>query len=244
MPSLKTIASAATASALLVLTMPAAPAMAYGETTASATTVVTGDGCVDHPVTYSINLPAGSTDFSMRIKFKTPSGADGVGMTIATSLGHAPSGTLPHQICSHEGIGTWTMYPEMTTYKDAAGKTQYGPLPGTPSSFEVVGKAKTTVKLSAKKKGKKVKAKATLTMTAGGDAQAVANQKVIFQVKKGRKFKKVDAATTDASGVAKATFKSRGKTTVRAIFKGAGEVVVGNVGLPLPPAKSRTKTVR
>ena len=71
-----------------------------------------------------------------------------------------------------------------------------------------------------------------------------AGSKVTFQKKKGKKWKKVGKGSTNSAGVAKAKFKGRKGDRVRAVFAGAGEVIVGSGSSPVPAATSKAVRVK
>ena len=88
-------------------------------------------------------------------------------------------------------------------------------------TFQAVRDAKSRVSLKAKRKGGKVTATAKVGVSTGGDYGPVAEgSKVTFQKKVGKKWKKVDSGTTDASGVVKAKFKATKGTVIRAEVRG------------------------
>ncbi|KRF37621.1 hypothetical protein [Nocardioides sp. Soil805] len=232
------IAALAMTAAALVAT--AAPAHAVGESTATTPTAYVGDNCIDQPVNYSVNLPADVKDWFLQIKPVYPTGAEGVSSYVGTINGSPLTGTTTIQICGRvEPRGTWTLQPILKTWTDAAGKTYYGPFNGTPSTFEVVGRATTSLSLKAKTKGNKVTAKSRLVAKTDGNTAPVAGQPVVFQKKVGKKWKTFKTVTTPSTGVAKAKFKARKKTLIRTKFAGAGDVVVGGTGPAIPAASSK-----
>lgn len=237
------VALAVTATALVAT---AAPAHAVGESTVTTTTAYAGDSCINHPLNYSVALPADTKDWYLKIETFYPDGVTkGVGVTLSSLNGAPLTGTTTVQICGGgvEPYGTWTLKPALQYWTDAAGKTTYGPIAGTPATFEVVGKATTSASLKAKTKGKKVTAKSKLLGTTDGNSSPIANQPVAFQKKVGSKWKTIKTATTSSTGVAKVTFKVKRKTTIRAAFAGAGEVIIGGSGPAIPAATSKTVRV-
>jgi hypothetical protein len=131
----------------------------------------------------------------------------------------------------------------LKTWTDAAGKTYYDAVAGTPSTFAVVGKASTSASLKARTRGNTVKAKSKLVMKTDGNTSPIAGQPVAFQKKKGKSWKTFKTVTTSDKGIAKLKFKARKKTLIRAKFAGAGEIIVGGSGPAIPAATSRTVRV-
>src|SRR5687768_14437606 len=68
------VALAVTATALVAT---ASPAQAVGESTASTTTAYVGDNCINHPVNYSVALPADAQSWFMEIQAIYPDGTEG-----------------------------------------------------------------------------------------------------------------------------------------------------------------------
>lgn len=236
------VALAVTATALVATT---APAYAVGETTATTTTAYTSDTCINQPVNYTVNLPADAQRWFLEIRAIYPDGvSEGPGQHLGTIDGSPMTGTTTIQICGGvEPKGTWTLQPVLKGWTDAAGKTYYDEILGTPFTFQVVGQASTSASLKAKTKGKKVTAKSKLVVKTDGKSSPIASQPVAFQKKVGRKWKTFKTATTSATGVAKVKFKAKRKTTIRAHFAGAGEVIVGGSGPAIPAATSKTVRV-
>lgn len=235
------VALAVTATALVAT---AAPAHAVGESTVSTTTAYAGDTCIEHPINYSVALPADAKDWWLEIQAIYPDGSEGLAQYAGTIKGSPMTGTTVLQICGGvEPLGTWTLQPTLKSWRDAAGVSHYDPVVGTPITFEVVGKATTSASLKARTKGNKVTAKSKLVGTTNGNASPIANQPVAFQKKVGGKWKTFKTDTTSSTGVAKVTFKVKRKTTIRAHFKGAGEVIVGGSGPAIPAATSKTVRV-
>ncbi|WP_457206268.1 hypothetical protein [Nocardioides sp. P5_C9_2] len=232
------IAALAMTAAALVAT--AAPAHAVGESTATTPTAYVGDTCIDQPVSYTVNIPADAKSWFLQIKPVYPTGAEGVSSYVGTINGSPLSGTTTIQICGRiEPRGTWTLQPILKTWTDASGKTYYDAINGAPSTFQVVGKASTSLSLKAKTKGTKVTAKSRLVAKTDGTAAPVAGQPVAFQKKVGKKWKTIKTVTTSSTGVAKTKLKTRKKTFIRAKFAGAGEVIVGGSGPAIPAASSK-----
>lgn len=246
--TLRSTFTAVLASAALAVTtvsVGAAPAHAVGESSATTTTAYAGDNCIDHPVNYSVNLPADAKDWWLEIKPLYPNGAEGISHYVGTLKGSPMTGTVLMQICGGvEPLGTWTLQPILKSWRDAAGTGYYDEIPGTPSTFQVVGVAKTGLSLKAKKKGRTVKATAKLVAKTGSSTYPVTEQKVAFQKKVGKKWKTIKTATTSSTGKARAKFKVKGKTSIRARFAGAGAVIVGGSGQAIPAATSKTVRVR
>lgn len=236
------VALAVTATALVAT---AAPAHAVGESTVTTTTAYAGDTCINHPFNYSVALPEDTKDWYVKVETFYPDGVTkGVGVTLSSSTGAPLTGSTTVQICGGvEPFGTWTLKPSLQYWTDAAGKTTYGPMAGTPATFEVVGKATTSASLKARTKGNKVTAKSKLVGTTGGTSAPITNQPVAFQKKVGSKWKTIKTATTSSTGVAKVAFKVKRKTTIRAYFAGAGEVIIGGTGKAIPAATSKTVRV-
>lgn len=236
------IAALAVAASALVAT--AAPAHAVGESTATTPTAYVGDTCIDQPVNYAVNLPADAKAWYLQIKPIYPTGGEGISAYVGNNFGSPMAGTTTIQICGRvEPHGTWTLQPILRNWTDASGKTYYDAVNGTPSTFQVVGRATTSLSLKARTRGNKVTAKSKLVAKSDGNASPVAGQQVAFQKKVGRKWKTFKTATTSSTGVAKARFKVRRKTFIRTKFAGAGQVLVGGSGQALPAARSRTVRV-
>lgn len=233
------LAALALTAAALVTT--GAPAHAVGESTATTTTAYVGDTCIDHPVNYSVSLPADAQRWWMQIKAIYPDGVtEGVGTYVGTTAGSPMTGTTTIQICGRvEPHGTWTLQPVLKTWTDASGKTYYDAQNGTPSTFQVVGRASTSLSLKAKSKGAKVTAKSRLVAKSGDSVTPVTGQQVAFQKKVGKKWKTFKKVTTSSTGVAKAKFKVRKKTLIRSKFAGAGAVIIGGSGQAIPAATSK-----
>lgn len=235
------VALAVTATALVAT---ASPAQAVGESTASTTTAYVGDNCINHPVNYSVALPADAQSWFLEIQAIYPDGTEGLAALVGTTQGSPMTGTTTLQICGKvEPRGTWTLQPTLKTWRDAAGKGYYDPVVGTPSTFQVVGQATSSASLKAKTKGIKVTAKSKLLVKTDGTSAPIAGQPVAFQKKKGKSWKTFKTVTTSSTGVAKVKFKARRKTTIRAHFAGAGEVIVGGSGPAIPAATSKTVRV-
>lgn len=233
--------------AVAAFTMTAAPAHAVGESTVSATTAYAGDNCINHPINYSVNLPADAQRWYLDIDLIYPDGQSagpGTGTSVSSYAGFPLTGTTTLQICGKvEPHGTWTLQPVLKTWTDAAGKTNYDPINGTPSSFQVVGQATTSASLKARTKGNTVKARTKLVAKTDGNVAPVTGQPVSFQKKKGKTWKTFKTVTTSSTGVAKVKFKAKRKTLIRARFAGAGEIIVGGSGLSIPAATSKTVRV-
>lgn len=240
-------ASIAATVALAVSTVALAPAAtaAPGDATLSyAPTAVLNEGsCIDHAFTYSVELPPGTTSWTLDIKMIGPDNEQHGSQLIGTFAGDPPSGSEALQLCSlFEPLGTYTILSTVD-YKVGSANTVFG-TQQSEGTFNVVRDAKTRTRLSLKRQGSKIVAKAKVSISTGGDFSPVeGGGKVVFQKKVGKKWKAVARDRTNASGIAKVKFTSRGRTTVRAVFKGMGEVLVGG-GLPVPPSTSKPKTVR
>lgn len=243
---MKTISRAvAMAVAATALVATASPAHAVGESTASTTTAYAGDNCIDHPVNYSVALPADAKDWYLKIEAIYPDGVTkGIGQSLGTIKGSPMTGTTTIQICGKiEPRGTWTLQPILQNWRDAAGTGHYDPIMGTPSTFQVVGQATSSASLRAKTRGNKVTAKSKLVVKTDGTSAPIAGQQVSFQKKKGKSWKTFKTVTTSSTGVAKVKFRATRKTTIRAHFAGAGEVIVGGTGPAIPAATSKTVRV-
>ncbi len=110
----------------------------------------------------------------MEIKAIYPDGiTEGVGTYVGTTKASPMTGTTTIQICGRvEPRGTWTLQPILKTWTDAAGKTYYDAINGTPSTFQVVGRATSSLSLKAKTKGTKVTAKSRLMREDGRQRRA------------------------------------------------------------------------
>jgi len=242
MKTISRIAALAVAATALVAT--ASPAHAVGESTATTTTAYAADTCINHPVNYSVALPADAQRWFLEIQAIYPDGSEGLAQHVGTIDGSPMTGTTTLQICGAvEPRGTWTLQPTLKGWTDAAGKTYYDPIVGTPSTFQVVGKATSSASLKARTKGNKVTAKSKLVVKTDGNSAPIAGQPVAFQKKKGKSWRTFKTVTTSSTGVAKVKFKAKRKTTIRAHFAGAGEVIVGGTGPAIPAATSRTVRV-
>ena len=108
------VALAVTATALVAT---AAPAHAVGESTVNTSTAYVGDNCIDQPVNYSVNIPAGSSNWSLEIDAIYPDGVRrGSASILGTFKGSPLAGTTTIQICGKsEPTGTWTLQPTVTS---------------------------------------------------------------------------------------------------------------------------------
>lgn len=237
------VATAALATTMLA-TSPASAAPGDTTMTFAPTAILPDESCIDHAYTYSVELPAGTSTWSLTIELVGPDGTNAHRESFGTFSGAAPSGSGAMQLCSvYDPQGTYTIMTT-TDYKVGTSATVFGSKVSE-GTIQVVGQAKSKVALKAKRKGSKVTATAKVGVSTGGAYGPVAQGgKVTFQKKIGKKWKKVDAATTNASGVAKAKFKAKKGTVVRAVFAGAGEVLVGSGGPPVPAATSKAVRIR
>ena len=248
MKILKRLGGAAAVVALAVSTVSVAtPAQAApGDTTLTfaPSAVLPPDTCIDHAYTYSVELPEGTTSWTLVVELVAPDGTNAHRESFGTFNGDPSAASGGLQLCSvFEQYGTYSVVTT-TDYKVGSNATVFGTrqVEGT---IEVVGEAKSKVALKAKRKGTKVKAAAKVSVTVGSTTGAPAQgSKVTFQKKVGKKWKKLAKGSTDAAGVAKAKFKARKGDRVRAVFAGAGEVIVGSASTPVPPAKSKTVRIR
>jgi hypothetical protein len=248
MSILKRLGGAAAVAVLAVSTISvAAPAQAApGDATLTfaPTVVLPPESCVDHAFTYSVELPEGTSSWQLTIELLDASGANHHRENFGTLNGTPPSGSGAIQLCSiYEPQGTYSIATTVD-YKVGTGPTVFGTrqVEGT---VEVVGQATSKVSLKAKRKGKKVTATATVGVTVGTTTGPVgAGNKVTFQKKVGKKWKKAGTGSTDAAGVARAKFKAKKGDRVRAVFAGAGEVLVGNASTPVPPATSKAVRIK
>ena len=241
------LASVATAAALAVSALAFAPAAtaAPGDATLTyAPTVVLNEGsCVDHAFTYAVELPAGTTSWTLDVRMIGPDGVEHGSQLIGTFRGDAPTGSEGLQLCSlFEPLGTYTILSSVR-YRVSGGDEVVG-TQQTEGTFQVVRDAKTRTRLTAERNGAKIVGRAKVTISTGGTFSPVeAGGKVLFQKKVGQTWKTVARDRANASGRVKASFRSTGRTSVRAVFKGMGEVLVGG-GLPAPPSRSTVVTVR
>ena len=241
---LATVAAiAALAASTLTIAAPAHAAPGDATLTFAPTAVLNEGSCVDHAFTYSVELPDGTTSWTLDVDLVGPDGESHSRQLIGTFAGDAPSGSEALQLCSlFEPLGTYTIMTT-TDYSVGTGNTVFG-VKQSEGTFQVVRAAKTRTKLTAKRKGAKILSTAKVTVSTGGSYSPVeAGGKVLFQKKIGKKWKTVAKGKTSAKGIVKASFKSKGRTSVRAVFKGMGEVLVGS-GLPVPPSTSKVVTVR
>lgn len=236
-------ATAALAASTLAVAAPATAAPGDATLSYAPTAILNEGSCVDHAFTYVVELPEGTTSWTLDIKMMGPDGEQHGSQLIGTFAGDPPSGSEALQLCSlFEPLGTYTILSTVD-YKVGNAATVFGTqqFEGT---FEVVRKAKTRTKLTGKRKGAKILGNAKVTVSTGGTFSPVeGGGKVVFQKKVGKKWKTVAKGRTNASGRVKVSFRSKGRTSVRALFKGMGEVLVGG-GLPVPPSKSKVVTVR
>lgn len=236
----------AVAAVVLSTASVAAPAHAApGDATLTfAPTAVLNDGtCVDHAFSYSVEIPEGTTTWTLDVKLVGPDNEQHDSQLIGSFAQDAPAGSEALQLCSlFEPTGTYTILTTVD-YKVGGASTVWG-TQTVEGTFQVVRAAKSKVGLKAKRHGVKVSAVAKVGVSTGGDYGPVAaGGKVTFEKKVGRRWKKVDSATTDAAGVARAKFKATKGTVVRAVFAGAGEVLVGS-GMPVPAATSKPVKLR
>lgn len=239
------VGAAAVAALTLSSVSLAAPANAApGDSTLTfAPTAILNEGsCVDHAFTYSVELPAGTTSWTLDVQMIGPDGLEHGSQLIGTFASNPTAGSDALQLCSlFEPLGTYTIQRSLS-YTIGTSRVE-GPVL-VAGTFQAVGEAKTKATLKAKRKGKKVTATSKVSISTGGAFGPVAEGgKVTFQKKVGKKWKKVARTTTDAAGVAKVKFKATKGTRVRAVYAGDGEVLVGS-GLPVPPATSKTVRVR
>lgn len=236
------LASVATAAALAVSALAFAPAAtaAPGDATLTyAPTVVLNEGsCVDHAFTYAVELPAGTTSWTLDVRMIGPDGVEHGSQLIGTFRGDAPTGSEGLQLCSlFEPLGTYRILSSVR-YDEVTGVQQ------DEGTFQVVRDAKTRTRLTAERDGAEIVGKAKVTVSTGGTFSPVeSGGKVVFQKRIGTTWKTVARDRTNASGRVKVTFRSTGRTSVRALFRGMGEVLVGG-GLPVPPSRSTVVTVR
>lgn len=236
------VATAALAASTLALA-PAATAAPGDATLTYAPTAILNEGsCVDHAFTYSVELPEGTTSWTLDIKMIGPDGEQHGSQLIGTFAADPPAGSEALQLCSlFEPLGTYTILSTVD-YKVGTGATVFG-TQQSEGTFNVVRQAKTRTNLRAERKGAKIVARAKVTISTGGDFSPVeGGGRVVFQKKVGRKWRTVARDRTSATGRVRATFTSRGRTAVRARFKGMGEVLVGG-GLPVPPSTSKVRIV-
>ncbi|KQV67524.1 hypothetical protein ASC64_09735 [Nocardioides sp. Root122] len=238
------VAVAALALSTVSLATPAQAAPGDATLTFAPTAVLPDNTCIDHAYTYSVELPQGTTSWSIVIELVAPDGTNAHRESFGTFNGDPSAASGGLQLCSvYEQYGTYTVATTVD-YKVGTSPTVFGArqVEGT---IEVVGQAKSKVSLKAKRKGSKVKAAAKVSVTVGSTTGAPAQgSKITFQKKVGKKWKKVAKGTTNASGVAKAKFKAKKGDRVRAVFAGAGEVIVGSGSTPVPGAKSKAVRIR
>lgn len=236
-----TLAAVALAASSSLTPAQAAP----GDTvlTYAPTAVVAELSCVDHAVTYAVELPPNTTDWTLDLEVMKPDGTITTSELLGTFSSAPSTGTVGLQLCGpFDPPGTYQIF-KTSEYRVGTSNTVFGArtLDGT---FQVVRAAKSKVALGAKRKGAKIVATAKVSVSTGDTYSPVGpGGPVVFQKKVGKKWKTVDKAVTGSTGKAKGTFKSRGKTQVRAVFKGMGEAVVGS-GVPVPPSTSKVHLVR
>jgi hypothetical protein len=235
------VAVAALATSTLVPPAHAAPGDAV--LSYAPTAIVKENSCVDHAFTYAVELPEGTTNWTLAVELIGPDGETHTRQLVGAFASDPPSGSEALQLCAlFEPVGTYQIF-KTVDYKVGTNSTVFGPrtLDGT---FQVVRDAKSKVALKAKRKGARIISTATVSVSTGGDYGPVAaGGPVVFQKQVGKSWKTVDKAVTDATGKAKGKFRSKGTTRVRAVFRGMGEVLVGS-GLPVPPATSKVVRVR
>jgi hypothetical protein len=95
--------------------------------------VVLYDHCQQHPISYSVQLPPGTSFWRLRVTVHDPHGNTSQG-NVFTGGTSATSGTFDFQLCGSEPTGTWTV--------EATGFTQVVPLVEIPftlpdTTFEV-----------------------------------------------------------------------------------------------------------
>lgn len=242
-PSIR-LAVAAAVAALTASTLAAPAQAAPGDAALTfAPTAVLAEGtCVDHAFTYAVELPEGVTTWSLDVDLVGPDGASHSRQLIGAFNGDPASGTEALQLCSqYEPLGT---YQILTTvdYKVGEESTVFG-TKTVEGTFDAVAAATTKASLKAKRKGAKIVTTSKVQVSTGDAYSPVkAGGPVVFQKLVGSKWKNVDKAVTDSSGVAKGSFRAPASTTLRAVFKGMGEVLVGS-GLPVPPATSKVVLV-
>lgn len=239
------VAVGALALSTVTLATPAQAAPGDATLTFAPTAILPDNTCIDHAYTYSVELPAGTTSWSIVIELIAPDGTLATRESFGT-FNSAPAAQqgLGLQLCSlFEQYGTYTV-ATTTDYKVGTSPTVFG-AKQVEGTIEVVGQATSKVALKAKRKGNKVTATAKVSATVGSTTGPVAaGSKVTFQKKKGKKWKKVGKGSTNSVGVAKAKFKGRKGDRVRAVFAGAGEVIVGSGSSPVPAATSKAVRVK
>ena len=100
------------------LTLAAAPAGAAGSGSISAQNGVLYAGtCYDHAYNYSVQLPAGTRDWTLDVAFYTPDGIEsGSDSTFSYPSDPEPTtGSSSHQVCSSELAGRWTTRATLET---------------------------------------------------------------------------------------------------------------------------------
>lgn len=241
------VASTMIATTVLTVAAPAQAALGDVTLTFPQTVVLNKDTCVDFEFNYAVELPADVRNWSLDVNMYGPDGVEEGGQLVGTFASSPFAGTADLQLCSlFQPVGTYrlTTTLDYTLNGPGFGNSVYG-TPVEKGTFKVVRSAKSRTTLSAKRQGGKIVATAKVAMSTGDAWSPVpADGKVIFQKRAGKKWKKVGASKTDTSGKATVQFRSKGRTQVRAVFKGAGELLVGTGNLPVPGSTSKVRTVR
>ncbi|GAA1940164.1 hypothetical protein [Nocardioides hwasunensis] len=234
--------AAAVAALALSSVSVAAPAQAApGDATLTfaPTVVLAPESCVDHAFTYAVELPEGTTSWQLTIELLDASGANHHRESFGTLNQTPPSGSGAIQLCSvHEPAGTYSIATTVD-YTVGTSATVFG-TKQVAGTVDVVGRATTKVSLKAKRTGAEVTATAKVGVTTGGTTEAIgAGNKVTFLKKVGKRWKALRKGSTNAAGVAKARFRAKKGDTIRAVFYGAGDVLVGGSTTPVPPGSSK-----
>lgn len=118
------------------------------------------------------------------------------------------------------------------------GESTATPTTTATSTTAYVGQTTTSLQLKATSKGHRAKARVKLVADTGDKTYPIVEQQVVLQKKVGKKWKTFITLFTSGTGTAKARFKVRKQTLIRARYAGSGQVVVGGSGEALPAATS------
>lgn len=213
------LASAVAVGALIAAPGLVAPAHAAGSGTLTLQSGVLYE-CVQHPYSYSLALPAGTTYWNMDVTVRGPDGLEAGGDYLYAQP--STSGTAGFQLCPSSGPGTYTV-SAVGEYHDADYNRGTFTLP--PVTFQMrLPMTRTTLKATVKK-NKKTKKKTVVLRTLTTDERpngyfATSYPDVVIQQRRGSSWRTVPnidvSADSDGEGYARFTWPLKKKATLRA----------------------------